>query len=391
MRRPDEWKEASLGELTLRPAIWDRNSDPRDRIRYVDVSAVDRDRMQIVSDVSHTAGDAPSRARKIVKTGDTIFATVRPTLRRIAQVPISLNGEIVSTAFCVLRPDPNQIDADFLFYAAQARSVIDGVAALETGASYPAVRDSDVRAQVIPVPPLTEQRTIAGILSALRTGCIKEWDCEVAAGALKSAATRDLFTRGLRSGAQKETEFGLMPLGWRVGRLFDFARFQRGFDITKSEQADGAVPVVSSGGTRSYHNVAAAKGPGVVIGRKGSIGSLHYLEEDYWPHDTTLWCTDFLGNLPKFVFYRLHLVDMKRLDSGAANPALNRNALHDEMIAWPDEEEQKGIVNILEAIDLKIDLHRRKLAVLEQLFRALLHRLMTGEIRVADLNFGALT
>ncbi|MGV7795922.1 restriction endonuclease subunit S, partial [Mycobacterium kansasii] len=96
---------------------------------------------------------------------------------------------------------------------------------------------------------------------------------------------------------------------------------------------------------------AAVSGPGVVIGRKGSIGSVHYVDSDYWPHDTTLWCKDFLGNLPKFVFYRLQLVDMKRLDSGATNPALNRNFLHAEVISWPDVEEQRQIVGIMEAID----------------------------------------
>jgi type I restriction enzyme S subunit len=77
---------------------------------------------------------------------------------------------------------------------------------------------------------------------------------------------------------------------------------------------------------------------------------------------------------------------MKRLDSGAANPALNRNFLHNETVSWPKPDEQREIVAVLDAIDRKIDLHRRKSAVLEELFRALLHKLMTGEIRVGDLD-----
>ena len=97
-----------------------------------------------------------------------------------------------------------------------------------------------------------------------------------------------------------------------------------------------------------------------------------------------------MENCPKFVFYRLHNMDMKKLDSGAANPALNRNFLHNETISWPEPDEQREIVAILDAIDHKIDLHKRKKAVLEQLFRSLLHKLMTGEIRVADLDLSAL-
>lgn len=203
----------------------------------------------------------------------------------------------------------------------------------------------------------------------------------------KSTSMRQLFTRGLRRETQKETEIGAIPESWKIGPLGDLALFQRGFDITKSAQSKGGtIPVVSSGGVKSFHDVAAVSGPGVVIGRKGSIGSVHYVESDYWPHDTTLWCTDFLGNLPKFVFYRLQLVDMKRLDSGAANPALNRNFLHAEVISWPNVDEQQQIVEILEAIDRKIDLHRRKRDVLDQLFRSMLHKLMAGEISVYDLD-----
>ena len=78
---------------------WNPHLDPRPLIRYVDVSAVSRDELRIVSDAEHSSANAPSRARKVVNAGDTIFATVRPTLRRIAQIPASLDGEIVSTAF----------------------------------------------------------------------------------------------------------------------------------------------------------------------------------------------------------------------------------------------------------------------------------------------------
>ena len=156
------------------------------------------------------------------------------------------------------------------------------------------------------------------------------------ASGLKHSSMRPLFSRGLRGDEQKETEIGPVPSSWRVGALRDLAEFQRGFDITKSTQVvTGTVPVVSSGGVRSYHDTAAVEGPGVVLGRKGSIGSTYYVASDFWPHDTTLWCRDFHGNLPKFVFYRVQILDLKRLDSGAANPALNRNFLHAETISWP--------------------------------------------------------
>jgi type I restriction enzyme S subunit len=207
-----------------------------------------------------------------------------------------------------------------------------------------------------------------------------------AAGEFKQAAMQRLFTHGLRGEPLKDTEIGPMPANWRIGPLIELSHFQRGFDITKRQQQAGTVPVVSSGGVKSWHAEARVKGPGVVIGRKGSIGAVHYIATDYWPHDTTLWATDFLGNLPLFVYYRLSVLDLARLDSGAANPALNRNFLHEEIVSWPDVDEQRDIADALATIDRKLAHHQRKRAVLNDLFQTMLHQLMTAQIRVADLD-----
>jgi len=93
--------------------------------------------------------------------------------------------------------------------------------------------------------------------------------------------------------------------GWKPAILQDLVFFQRGFDITKAEQKPGNIPVVSSSGVNSYHSEAKVDGPGVVIGRKGSLGTVHYVDGPYWPHDTTLWSKDLKGNLPRFVYYFL--------------------------------------------------------------------------------------
>ncbi len=242
----------------------------------------------------------------------------------------------------------------------------------------------------VPVPPVAEQRAIAACLASVRKAFQLQERAICIAEKLMAGAMYELFISGLRGEEKKETETNRTPPFWTIGSIKQFARFQRGFDITKATQSHGRIPVVSSGGIRSYHNEVGATGPGVIIGRKGSIGTLHYVDTDYWPHDTTLWCTDFCGNIPRFVYYRLQNVDMKRLDSGSTNPALNRNLLHEELVSWPDISEQREIVDILDTIDSKISLHKRKRSVLDSLFKSLLHKLMTGEIRVSDLNLAAL-
>lgn len=151
------------------------------------------------------------------------------------------------------------------------------------------------------------------------------------------------------------------------------ATLQRGFDITKTHQRPGAVPVVSSGGVSSFHDTAAAFGPGVILGRKGVVGSVYYFAHDYWPHDTTLWVKDFHGNYQRFVYYffRWMAPRIARMDVGSANPTLNRNHVHPMEVRWPPLPEQRAIANVLGALDDKIELNRRIDETLEATVRAI--------------------
>lgn len=138
---------------------------------------------------------------------------------------------------------------------------------------------------------------------------------------------------------------------WTKGQLQDLVLFQRGFDITKSEQTPGPYPVISSSGTTSYHSEYKARGPGVVIGRKGTLGAVHFTEDNYWPHDTTLWSKDLKGNNPRFVYYFLRTLDFRRFNVGNSNPTLNRNHIHDMPVLIPPRDVQDHIAAILGAYD----------------------------------------
>jgi type I restriction enzyme, S subunit len=161
---------------------------------------------------------------------------------------------------------------------------------------------------------------------------------------------------------------------WKATTIGDQVVLQRGFDITKPQQRPGDIPVVSTAGVLSFHDTPMASGPGVVIGRKGnSIGRAHYVEKDFWPHDTTLWVKDFKHNDPRFVFYffaniasRLHGMDV-----GSANPTLNRNHVHQLSVSWPPIDQQRAIARILSTLDDKIELNRRMNETLEAMARAL--------------------
>jgi type I restriction enzyme S subunit len=142
--------------------------------------------------------------------------------------------------------------------------------------------------------------------------------------------------------------------------------------------------VVSSGGIKSFHNEAMVSGPGVVIGRKGTLGKVFFIESSFWPHDTTLWVKDFKGNEPRFVYYLFTGLDVKKLDSGAANPALNRNQVHPIRLFWPPVESQRRIVETLDELEdqsiLLAQSYERKVAALDALKISLLHRAFSGQL-----------
>ena len=151
-------------------------------------------------------------------------------------------------------------------------------------------------------------------------------------------------------------------------KLGDVLTFQRGFDITKAEQSPGAVPIVSSSGISSYHNKVKATAPGVIIGRKGTLGTVHFMGQDYWPHDTTLWVKDFKGNVPQFVAYFLSTLALENFDTGSSNPTLNRNHIHKIKILFPkDAGIQRKIAAILTAYDDLIEVNKRRITLLEKM------------------------
>ena len=410
----ETWTWRPLGEVTVRGSTWNPQTDPRPLIRYVDVSAVSRDELRIISDVEHSADNAPSRARKIVKAGDTIFATVRPALRRIAQIPTSLDGEIVSTAFSVLRPNPTTIHPDFLYFTMQLDDVTDGISAMQTGASYPAVRDTDVLNQAIPVPPLSDQQEIASALNLVSSAILSQKRCEDAAMSLKCTAMQTLFTRGLHGETQKDTEVGPVPASWEVVPLWEIC--DEADSVNLRSEGDRTIQYVDvSSISRDYFQIEETsqfklrEAPGrarkrIIAGDvifatvRPTLLRVASVPEEL---DNQVCSTAFCvlrrhsnRSVNGFIYYVVQreqfVQQIAEVQTGASYPAVTDRKVKEQTVPLPPVDKQQEIVAILDAIDRKIDMHRRKRAVLKELFKALLHKLMTGEIRVENLGSAGL-
>jgi type I restriction enzyme, S subunit len=172
-----------------------------------------------------------------------------------------------------------------------------------------------------------------------------------------------------------ELRFSGFTDDWEQCKVVEVAPLQRGFDLPASQMKDGPYPVIMSNGVGGWHSQYKAKGPGVVTGRSGTIGKLHYIEDNYWPHNTTLWVTNFHGNNEKFIYYLYQKLDLTRFQSGSGVPTLNRNDVHDSIVSIPLLKEQRQIADCLSGLDNLITLHQRKLEKLQNLKKALLKKM----------------
>ena len=162
-----------------------------------------------------------------------------------------------------------------------------------------------------------------------------------------------------------------MSSEWTSGKLGDFIELKRGYDLPQAKREPGKVPLVSSSGVSDRHSVAMVKGPGVVTGRYGTIGQVFYVEEDFWPLNTTLYVRDFKGNDPQFIHYFLKTVDFLAYSDKAAVPGVNRNHLHEASVVVPPIGSQRSIAQFLGALDDRITLLRETNATLEAIAQAL--------------------
>ena len=160
---PKGWRQVLLGDVCLPVSKVDPRQHPDREFEYIDIGGVPPGAGQISETKRVMGADAPSRARQLVCGGDVVLSTVRTYQRKTAIIPPRLDGAVASTGFSVLRPH-HEIVPELILYQALSHEFVTQLSAKQTGTSYPAVRDRDVRAMSIGLPPRDEQeRIIAAI------------------------------------------------------------------------------------------------------------------------------------------------------------------------------------------------------------------------------------
>ncbi len=180
-----------------------------------------------------------------------------------------------------------------------------------------------------------------------------------------------------------------IPESWDVVEFDQFSTLQRGKDLTKNKFRNGKIPVAGSNGVIGYHDTATCKGPGVIVDRSGSVGKVVFHEKEFWAHNTSLYVRDFHGNHPRYIGYFLEYLDLARFKTGASVPTLDRNSFKIMLVPAPSVPDQEETARALGAVDQKTCVSIEKKGVLQDLFRTLIHELMTAKTRVHELSLTA--
>lgn len=326
------------------------------------------------------------------------------------------NGEMDTVAFQNhlhrLRPLTNGVESHFYVYFLQSAFTQLGIyEGAGNKTTIPNLSRSRLAALEIPHPPLKEQKAVAAALAHIRKAIQMQEQIGRVAQDLKRATMRELFTRGLRGEAQKETDIGPMPESWIVEPINDHFSVVSGGTPSRKTPAfwtDGTIPWVKTTEvnygviretderiTQAGLDQSAAKllppgtlllamyGQGVTRGKVAVLGIEATCNQACAAINTD---NDVVDTKYLYYFLSFRYEAIRRLAHGGNQQNLNLETVRTLPLARPKKrKEQREIVAILDAIDRKVDLHRRKRAVLDDLFKSLLHKLMTGKIRVTEL------
>ena len=157
--------------------------------------------------------------------------------------------------------------------------------------------------------------------------------------------------------------------------------------MPKKQRTQGEYPLISSSGIIDNIHEYKVNGPGICTGRSGSVGATFYVENDFWPLNTTLYVKDFLGNDPRYCYWLLYGLDLKKFAGGTGVPTLNRNIVHEHVAKISkDVKTQKSIAKLLDAEYVRCqDLSTKYQAKLQYL-RALKQSLLTQAFSKSEVE-----
>ncbi len=343
----------------------------------------------------------------LLQSGDIVFARIGATTGKSYLIQDPPNA--VFASYLIRVRTRRELDPEFLSHFFKSEAYWGQVNSNKYASLKQGVNGSILSDLVVPVPPFREQQGIAQVLSTVQQAIEQQERLIRTTTELKQALMQKLFTEGLRGEAQKETEIGLVPESWAVVTLGDLGRVVTGTtpstqvpeyyapaeadfiapaDIGNSRQVKDSEKKISLAGyavTRPLPpDAVLCVCIGATIGKVGMSTKLHSATNQ---QINSIVCNE--EHDPRFIYYFLlhHAGYWRGFATFGTMPMLSKGAFEKIPVYVPvKRDEQSAIADLLVALDNKLEVAGKKCTQLQDLFRTLLHELMTGKVRVGELN-----
>ena len=340
---------------------------------------------------------------KTILAADDIVMSVRGTVGLFARVTESHVGAQISPNLIRLSPDPLKVYPPYFYYALRDERVVAQIAGSVASSAVPALKASDIKSAKIRVLPREQQVSAATALRALDDRITLLRETNVTLEAIAQALFKSWFvdfdpvrakmegrapegmdeaTAALFPDALEETELGPVPKGWRVVRLDSFIELTYGKALKAENRKAGQVPVYGSGGITGWHDQALVEQASIIVGRKGTVGSLYWESRPFFPIDTVF----YVKSQKPLIYCHLLLktLGLDSMNTDAAVPGLNRENVYRLLVTEPTRNVLTAFDNIASALRRSMDENERKAQTLNTLRDTLLPRLISGQLRVPE-------
>lgn len=333
----------------------------RELFRYPRLGDVEMERVSI---------DTTNEDRFLLRRGDLLFARRSLTAEgagRCALVVDDREDTTWESSIIRARLDADHAVPEFYYYFFSSRAGRRSVEAITEQVAAAGIRSSDLAALLVPLPPVSRQRAVADVLGALDEKIAVNDRIVTTAFDVATARYQQLGSRAARR--------------VRLGDLLDLG-YGRALSAGLRVSA-GGIPVYGSSGKIGTHDEALVPGPGIVVGRKGTVGAVYWCGQDFYPIDTTFYVKLVRRDIPlEFLFFALRGLGLDSMNSDSAVPGLNRGAALSLPVGLPAAEDVETFTRTARAVFALRHGLEAESASLTRLKEALLPKLISGEIRI---------
>jgi type I restriction enzyme, S subunit len=401
-----DWKTVQVGEIA--DSISVTHSRKKEKLVFLNTSDVLLGKVlhQTYTDVCNW----PGQAKKSIRRDDILLSEIRPANGRWAYIDFDPTDFVVSTKLMVIRAKFDHVFPRFLYHFLTGAQTIEWLQHLAESRSgtFPQITFDQVAELQLSLPPRSDQEAIARFLDcidgkielnrkqretleAMSRTLFKAWfvDFEPVRAKMQGRWQRGQSLPGMPAHLYDlfpdrlvESELGEIPEGWDVQRVSDVLTLAYGKSLPAGKRNQGEVPVYGSGGITGFHNEFLINGPAIIVGRKGTVGSLYWEELPCFPIDTVFFVQPV--SPLHYCFYLLQTLPLREMNTDAAVPGLNRENVYRLEVVAPPAMLVLAFAKIATRLRESITKNSKDSETLAQLRDTLLPKLISGELRVPD-------